>query len=424
MFDIFKGQRGLTLFATILIIFYGIYYMPIDSFAMNAPIKMALMISSIIVLLFYSFKSSKAVVWGIIYLVFQYAVASFHPDTFRWSTYIYSILLVLTFVSFYNLVWIEKVFTIEHFIRICKWFMMAYFVVCIIQQAALLVGINYMPLINMMQNLDRGLGCQSLSMEPSTFGRFMLVFYYAYVKCQEYKRDEGPFTLRELFSGEHKWVTICFLWMMLTMGSGTAFVCLILLSLYFVRAHNWYYIIPTLAVSYGLVQNSGIEALDRATNTIEATATLDKKNVQETDGSAAARISPILNSLQADFTKKETWLGHGIDYGKNNSTFSKQTGTLFEDYGLLFYIISLLFTFSCAYSFWSLGCIFMFAGVGGSMGTNIQYAWELAMVMTCVKYFHENRYNPEIYENNDDENEEILDKRTIYEGPDSCNMHV
>ena len=47
MFDIFKGKRGLTLFATILLIFYGIYYMPIDSFGMNAPVKMALMASSI-----------------------------------------------------------------------------------------------------------------------------------------------------------------------------------------------------------------------------------------------------------------------------------------------------------------------------------------------------------------------------------------
>lgn len=276
--------------------------------------------------------------------------------------------------------------------------MMAYFVVCIIQQAALLVGINYMPLINIMKVLDRGLGCQSLSMEPSTFSRFMLVFYYAYIKCCEYKRDEGPFTLRELFEGEHKWVTIRFLWMMLTMGSGTAFVCLILFALYFVRAHNWYYIIPALAICYVLIQNSGIEALDRATNTIEATATLDKGVVQETDGSAAARIAPLLNSFQADFTKKETWLGHGIDYGKNHNSFVRQTGTLFEDYGLLFYILSLLFAFSCAYNFWSIGCIFMFAGVGGGLGSNIQYLWELAMVMSCVKYFYKNRYNPEIYE--------------------------
>ena len=401
MLDIFKGKSGLTLFATILIIFYGIYYMPIDSFATNAPIKMALMVSSIFVLLFYTFKASKALIWGSIYLIVQYVVASFHPETFRWSTYIYSILLVLTYVCFYNLVYIEKVFTIDHFIRICKWFIMAYFVVCIIQQILTLAGIGYFPLLNMMQVLDRGLGCQSLAMEPSHFGRFMLVFYYAYVKCQEYKRDEGPFTLSELFSGEHKWITIRFLWMMLTMGSGTAFVCLILFALYFVRKHNWYYVIPILCISYALIQASGIEQLNRATNVINATTTLDKEAVQETDGSAAARISPIINSINADYSKKETWLGHGIDYGKNRNDFTRQTGTLFDDYGLLFYIFTLIFTFACGYRFLSLATIFMFAGVGGSMGNNIQYAWELAMVMTCVRYFYENRYNPEIYEDGD-----------------------
>ena len=191
MFDIFKNKQGLTLFATILIIFYGIYYMPIDSFGMNAPIKMALMVSSIAVLFLYSFKASKAVIIGIIYLLYQYIVASYHPDSFRWSTYIYSVLLVLTYVSFYNLVFIEKVFTINHFIKICKWFMMVYFVVCIIQQVFTIAGIGYFPLLNMMQNLDRGIGCQSLTPEPSHFARFMLVFYYAYVKCCESKRDEG-----------------------------------------------------------------------------------------------------------------------------------------------------------------------------------------------------------------------------------------
>lgn len=399
MFDIFKGQKGLTLFATILIIFYGIYYMPIDSFGMNAPIKMALMISSIAVLFFYSFKASKAVIIGIIYLIYQYIVASFHPETFRWNTYIYSVLLVLTYISFYNLVFVERVFKIEHFIRICKWFITLYFIVCIVQQILTLAGIGYFPLLNMMQNLDRGLGCQSLSMEPSTFGRFMLVFYYAYVKCCEYKRDEGPFTLRELFSGEHKWISIMFLWMMLTMGSGTAFVCLILFSLYFVRWHNWYYVIPVLAICYGLIQASGIEALDRATSTIEATATLDKEVVMETDGSASARIVPILNSITADYTKKETWLGYGIDAGIGD----KYNRTIFHDYGFIFYLISLLLCFSCAYNFWSLGTIFMFAEVGGGAGGNIQYAWALMMVMTCVKYFYKNRYNPEIYEEEEEE---------------------
>ncbi len=405
MFDIFKGHSKLTLFATVLIILYGIYYMPIDSFGMNAPIKMTLMVSSIIVLLFATLKISRALIWGFIYLLLQYVLASFHPETFRWSTYLYSVLLVVTYVCFYNLVVIEKVFTIEHFIRICKWFITLYFIFCIIQQIALLAGISYMPSLNMMKILDRGLGCQSLSMEPSTFGRFMLVFYYSYVKCCEYKRDEGPFTLIELFSGEHKWVSIMFLWMMLTMGSGTAFVCLILFSLYFVRAYNWYYIVPIIVVGYAIIQTSGFEQLDRATSVINATTTMEKENIQETDGSAAARISPIINSINADFTKKETWLGYGIDYGKNNNSFAEQTATLFDDYGFVFYIVSLLFAFSCAYKFRSLGCIFMFAGIAGGMGSNIQYAWEFAMVMTCVRYFYENRHNPEIYENEDDEEE-------------------
>lgn len=405
MFEIFKGHSKLTLFATVLIILYGIYYIPIDSFATNAPIKMTLMVSSIIILLFATLKISRALIWGFIYLLLQYVVASLHPETFRWSTYLYSILLVVTYVCFYNLVVIEKVFTIEHFIRICKWFITLYFIFCIIQQIALLAGISYMPSLNMMKILDRGLGCQSLSMEPSTFGRFMLVFYYSYVKCCEYKRDEGPFSLSELFSGEHKWVSIMFVWMMTTMGSGTAFVCLILFSLYFVRAYNWYYIVPIIVVGYAIIQTSGFEQLDRATSVINATTTMEKENIQETDGSAAARISPIINSINADFTKKETWLGYGIDYGKNNNSFVEQTATLFDDYGFVFYIVSLLFAFSCAYKFWSLGCIFMFAGIAGGMGSNIQYAWELAMVMTCVRYFYENRYNPEIYESEDEEEE-------------------
>ena len=158
--------------------------------------------------------------------------------------------------------------------------------------------------------------------------------------------------------------------------------------------------IPILIICYGLIQASGIEALDRATETIEATATLDKETVQETDGSASARITPILNSLTADFTKKETWFGYGIDAG----IYDKHNRTIFHDYGFIYYIISLLLCFSCAYNFWSLGTIFMFAGVGGGAGSNIQYAWALMMVMTCVKYFYKNRYNPEIYEEEEDNN--------------------
>lgn len=399
MFDIFKRHTGLTLFTTIFLVLYCTYCIPIDGRTALGPIKTLLIVCSLIAMLLYSFKMSKAFIIGTTYLLIKYSIASFHPESFRWSTLLFSAMLVYSYIAFYNFVFIEKVFTINHFIKICKWIMMAYFIVCIIQQVLIIIGINNVSIINLYP-LDRGIGCSSLCREPSTFGRFMLVFYYAYVKCQEYKRNEGPYTLSELFSGEHKWVTIRFLWMMLTMGSGTAFVCLILFALYFVRKDNWYYIIPILAVSYILIQNSGIEALDRATNTIEATATLDKETVQEADGSAAARISPIINSINADFSKRETWFGYGIDYGISKSTYAR---TLFDDYGFLFYIFTLVFTFTCGYRFFSLATLFMFVGVGGGMSGNIQYAWALAMIMTCVRYFYENRYNPEIYEEEDDD---------------------
>lgn len=346
---------------------------------------------------------------GIIYLLYQYLSASFHPESWRWSTLLFSTAFVLSYISIYNFIVIEKVFSIEYFLKICKWVMMAYFVVCIVQQALIVIGIAYLPLVNMMLPLGRGLGCQSLALEPSHFARIMLVFYYAYIKCSEYIRGEGPFTLNELFSGEHKWITIRFLWMMLTMGSGTAFICLIFISLYFVRKHNWYYMIPILAICYSLIQASGIEALDRATSTIEATRTLDAETVREADSSASARINPILNSLNADFTSFDTWFGKGIDAGLAMGL----NRTMFDDYGVIFYVITLIFNFSCAYNIFSLGTILMFIGIGGGSGGNIYYAWALMMIMTCVKYFYENRYNPDIYEEEEDNDEKECEEIAI-----------
>ena len=399
----------LTKFSTVFIILFATYYIPIDTRASIGIPKLILMGCMIAVLLIYSFKLSKAFIIGSLYLVWQFISASFHPESFRLSTLLLSTALVFTYIGFYNLIVIEKVFSIEHFIKICKWIMMAYFVVCIIQQFLIVLGFTYAPIVNMTYELDRGIGCNSLAREPSTFGRFMLVFYYAYIKCNEYKRGEGPYTLNELFSGEHKWVTIRFLWMMTTMGSGTAYVCLILFSLYFVRRHNWYYVIPILAICYTLIQTSGIEALDRATNTIEATSTLNTQTVIEADGSASARITPLLNTLNVNYTKFETWFGKGIDAGLKE----KANRTIFDDYGFIFYLITLLFDFSCAYNFWSLSTIFMFVGVGGGAGNNIQYAWTLMMVITCVKYFYENKNNPTIYKEGEEDFEQFYKDTTI-----------
>ena len=388
------SKHDILRFLTIVfIILFNTYYQPIDGRGGMGPIRYAMMGLAVAMLPF-CFKISKAVIFGFIYLATQYLAAIFHPESIRWSTLLYSAGLILTYISLYHLIYIEEVFTIDQFIKIIRWLMIIYFGVFITQQFFMLIDIRVFPLINMTYDVQRGFGCYSLSMEPSTFARTMLVCYYAYIKCHEYKRGCGPFSLKELFSKEHRFITIIFLWMMCTMGSGTAFICLIALAAYFVRWHNWYYIVPILLLMYFIVLPAiHVEQLNRATRITTAMTTFDQSQVEEADGSGASRISPLLNSLNADFTKKETWFGYGVDYGRRNNTFVKQTGTFFDDYGVLFYLASVAMNLACGYRFRSLAFLFCLMGVGGGTGTNIHYAYGLMVLMTCVRYFYENRFN-------------------------------
>lgn len=404
-----------TKYTVLFLILFGVCYMPIEGRGGFGMIKLGCMISAVILLIIRLPFPTKALLIGSIYIIYQFFIASLHPESFRWSTILFSCGFVFSYVCIYNLIYVKQVFTIQYFIKFCERMIWAFFIVCLIQQFCISIGLRYFPPVNLIQILNRGMGCNSLSMEPSTFARTMLVFYYVYVKCCEYVRDKGPFTIKELFNKDHRWITIPWIWMMCTMGSGTAYVCLIAFSLYFVTKKNWYFIIPSFIVIYFFVLPLfHAEQLNRATRTINATSTLSQEAVEEADGSAGSRISPILNSLTADYTNSSTWFGHGIDYSRNNNLVVTQKATLFDDYGFIFYIISLIFNLTCAYRLKSLGALYMFMGIAGGAGTNIHYCWWLMMIMTCQRYFYENRYNPEIYEFDENETQE---KEETYNEP-------
>ena len=126
------------------------------------------------------------------------------------------------------------------------------------------------------------------------------------------------------------------------------------------------------------------EQLQRATSAIELTSNLDVGGLREADSSAASRLAPVINSVNADFTDVSNWFGHGID--KSPGIYE---GTMFYSYGLILLLIAWLLDFSCAYHFLSLATLFMFAGVGGGAGTNIYYAWGIMMLYTVQRYFHD-----------------------------------
>ena len=227
-----------------LLIIMCIQYIPLESRAGVSPIKVATMAILPLVSITH-FKLSRAVGIAFVYMVYLIYTAYFlHGSTFRASTIIYSFMFLLTYATFYNLVWVEQVFDIDEFIVFIKRFIFVFVILLVVQQSLHIAGVKYFPILNMTQFLQRGiLAGNSLSDEPSLFARTLGVLYYAYLKCHEYKQGR-PVNIQQIFNNEHRWVTIAYAWAMFTMGSGTAFICLGVLSLYFMKGAYFVFAIP------------------------------------------------------------------------------------------------------------------------------------------------------------------------------------
>lgn len=385
--------------ATFLLVLFCIRYIPLESRAGPSLIKTAVSAICLILVVRKYSQVTKAMFWGLAYFGMIFLSATIHYDTFRWSTILYLFSFIITYICFYNLLWVQQVFTLDRFLKIVKYFIYAYIIALLIQQCFILIGIKYFPLVNLCQILNRGLGANSLSGEPSTAGRILTVLVYAYIKCTEY-RQGTIVTLRDMFDYENKWVSFGYIYAVLTMGSGTVFLCIAILSLYFLRLRYSVFVIPLYIGIYFFMSQSDNESFHRVTAAVEATITNDTEEVTKTDMSAATRINPMLNTINnLNFSETETWIGHGIDWSLRpdiKRSGQRMIGDI-GDYGFIAYLLSLCFVFSCAITPISLATIMFFLGVGGGTG-NIAYFWGILMVFTTIRYFHDNLENTEIYE--------------------------
>ena len=312
-------------------------------------------------------------------------------------------MFVVTFITLYTLIYDRHVFTIDWFISFIKGFIWTLAGLCVLQQFLLTLGIWYFPAFNMVQWLyteGSNYRVNSLSYEPSSFARSIGVLYYSYLKCNEYFRGH-KLSITTVFNKEHRWVTIPVLWSLTTIGSGTAFVVLALLSLYFLKGYWTLLTAPLIIASFILLRNSEIEAFQRMQATAEAAATLDPMEVREADTSAAVRVAPTLNTI-ANFSENINnevfWTGHGCDYNKSfkyNPQF-RQYGEI-DDYGFIACLLGFLIVFSCCIRFRSIATIMFFLGVGGGLG-NIAYSWGLLFILMATRYFSKYQIVSEDYE--------------------------
>lgn len=370
--------------ATIMLVLFNIMFVPIEQGPFS-PVKIGFM--GICPLIFIAKKPivTKALVLAAIYWLVCYTLSLLKGEM-RFSTLGFLGMYLILYINYYSFI-VKGTFTLEYFTKVLKYLIIAYAVVLIGQQMCVLVGLRNMPLLNLQNQFFLSITkLPSLSLEPSHSARILTFTMLAYLKCMEIKKGER-ISIQELFSPELRIVTFSFLWSMLMMGSGTAFVGMGVLSLYFITRKTVIYIIPLIIGMFMLGQSMELKQMDRAVALAEAASTGSAEEAMAADGSGATRIIPVMNVFtKTDVTQLETWIGKK-NMEKDKHWWKRTDTKIYDQYGLIAFIISLVFIYSCVIRhFFSIETLLYLILLGFTLG-NIYYAWGCLMIMTGVTYF-------------------------------------
>lgn len=390
----FRRESIVTGTAVFVLTLMCVAYVPLETTSIS-PIKVGVSMLAPLVWLLLSPKFSKAFVWAGVYGLVVVILANFTSETMRWSTLLYMWSFIILFIMYYNLIYCERAFTLDYYINFLKRLILAYTICIIVQQFFKIIGLAPFPLINMHFVDPRGvLTVNGLAIEQSHSARIMTVLFLSLLRMYELKWGKENVRISKIYKDD-KWVVLGFLWSMLTMGSGTAFVGLAILALYFVKRQYVLTAIPVFIALLFIIPKIEYEPLQRALSTFEAVSTLERDVVIEADGSAAARVVPLINTItNLDITTKEAWIGRGVDAGINEGLWGENRfiGGI-SDFGLIGYIFSLIFIFRC--------CIRKVVSVETvvfilllSAGIiNVAYQWGILMLFSTTRYFQDNYNN-------------------------------
>lgn len=335
---------------------------------------------------------NKALVWGALYWLLCICCSSFH-DSFRFSTLGYLGIFIFTYILFYSLIY-TGAYTLDFFINLLKKIIIIYGIVLLLQQLCMIIGVHYMPIINLYNQPFLELTkLPSLSLEPSHTARILTVTMLAYWRCCSIKNSD-QLSLKDLVNQEHRTVTFMFFWTMLTMGSGTAFVGIAILALYFINHKTIIYIVPLFIALFMLGQQLELKQMNRSVKLLNTLIKgSDVIKMREVEGSGAYRLIPLVNTVKnTDYTKAETWFGTGIQTRKHAFLRWKRTTDklpIIEQYGFISFLISIVLFFKCAVR--KILCLetLVFVVLFNASLTNIYYIWGCLMIFTTVRYFQE-----------------------------------
>ncbi len=373
--------------ATFLLVLFCILFIPIERSGIST-VKVAVMALCPLIFILKKPYISKALLLGMGYWLVIYFLSLFKGEM-RFSTLGFLAMYLMMFITYYDFI-IKGTFTLNYFQNILKSLIIAYGIILILQQCCLLVGIRNMPIINLQNQFFLSITkLPSLTLEPSHSARILTVAMLGYLRCEEISISR-KLTLREIFDSKHRRVIALFFWAMLTMGSGTAFVGIAILSLYFITRHTAIYVVPLLLGCFILGQSMELQQMKRVEILAKASMTGNTKKMQE-EGSGAVRIIPVLNLFtKTDLTKKETWIGQQ-SMKKDKAWWLKTDKSIIDQYGLIAFLISMLLVYSCMiHRFFSIETLFFLFFMGFSIN-NIYYSWGCLMVMTTIGWLQKQK---------------------------------
>lgn len=341
-------------------------------------------------LLYYNKPTTDENKYWLFIVLFICFTVSFHLATIRWTTIIFSITFLMYYISFMRAVRCEHP-NFSFFISVTKLLLLAYWIVLMIQQACVLLGL---PIFNVSAyDPAEPWKLNSLMSEPSHSARIIPILMYVYISIKEVV--EGEKTLKTSYQSD-KIVWFAFLYSSITMFSATAYVFMLIVFAKFLNRRT---IIRSLLVCFiGALIISYFGAnktLQRTIDVVEATITLDENKIIEADGSGSYRIVPFFRGANAvGFTTIEDYIGHGIDADMRDIEPLPGTTTgcagpfvIWYNYGLILQVIYWLITFNICYIrknkasilIWLL-CVFNYGGM------NNQIVWLSITLLYSYKY--------------------------------------
>lgn len=233
-----------------------------------------------------------------------------NSSSFRFSTIMFTTLYVVSYVAYMKSL-NRGAFSLEKYIVFLRAVIIAYFFMLVIQQLCVLFDLpvlnanNYSPYNAWKLN--------ALSAEPSHSARIIGFLMYSHLIMTELVNGK-KFTLIDYFTKD-KLLILSFLWLSLTMGSGTAFLMLALIILRFFHLKDIWLMALLVGLGGVVVSSLDMQAFERFTNFATSVMSLNKEQMILADHSASVRVVPfIISAEKLNIFSLTGIIGNGVDF--------------------------------------------------------------------------------------------------------------